>query len=220
VPPGYGAPPPSGGGGAKPLIIILGVVFGLAALVVVGAVVLVIVGRDNGHDAETVVRTTLAPPFTTPEVETPTTDGAQPGDSALDPDTTDTTTASGQEVSVFSVEVGECFNEPAAGNIDSIEEVDCDQPHGNEVFALFDMPGGNQAPFPGDEAVQAAAQDCIGSLFTDYVGIPYSQSRFGVFPITPTRETWEGEIHDREVVCTANTVDGTPLASSVRDSNE
>lgn len=126
----------------------------------------------------------------------------------------------GGDVGVFALEVGDCFDQPPDGNIAEVAAVPCDQAHDLEVYAKFDMEGGDDAPYPGDAAVQTASEDCIGSLFEDYVGLDYQSSRYGVFPITPTQQTWESDLHDREIICTANTVDGSQLTGSIQGTAE
>jgi hypothetical protein len=126
----------------------------------------------------------------------------------------------GGDVGVFALEVGDCFDQPPDGNISEVAAVPCTDPHDNEVFATFDMEGGDDAAYPGDAAVQTASEECIGATFTDYVGIEYAQSRFGVFPITPTQDTWESDLNDREIICTANAVDGTQITGSIKDTAE
>lgn len=126
----------------------------------------------------------------------------------------------GGDVGVFALQVGDCFDQPPDGNIAEVAAVPCADPHDNEVFATFDMEGGDDAAYPGDEAVTTAAQECIGDTFTEYVGITYNESRFGVFPITPTQDTWESDLNDREIICTANTVDGTQITGTIKDTGE
>ena len=125
----------------------------------------------------------------------------------------------GGDVGVFALEVGDCFDQPPDGNISEVAAVPCADPHDVEVFAKFDMEGGDGADFPGTEAVQTASEDCAGELFTDYVGIEFQASRFGVLPITPTEQTWN-ELDDREIICTANTSDGTQITGSIKDTGE
>ncbi len=99
---------------------------------------------------------------------------------------------------VFSLEVGQCFNDPdETGEISDVAIVDCAETHNNEVFHLFDIPGDD---FPGTDAVlELASQGCIGA-FDAYVGTPYLDSAFEIFPIYPTEDSWNrGD--DREVVC-------------------
>jgi len=218
VPPSGGAPPPSGGGnGAKPWIIAAIVVFGLAALVVVGAVALIALsGGDD--DAPSVVRTTLPSATTPTSAPAPTTDvEPQPGDSILDPDdTTAATAAPGDEINVFDLAVGDCFDVPSSGNITNVNGIDCDEPHGNEVFAIFDIAGDDDAAFPGEASISRRAQRrCTGALFTDYVGAPFDgQTTFSATSINPTRETWESAINDREVICVITSGDDSPLTGS------
>ena len=66
---------------------------------------------------------------------------------------------------------------PSSGNITNVEGIPCDEPHGNEVFAIFEIAGGPNAPFPGEASISRQAQRrCTGALFTDYVGVPFEQS--------------------------------------------
>ncbi len=126
----------------------------------------------------------------------------------------------GGDVGVFALDVGDCFDQPPDGNISEVAGVPCADPHDTEVYAKFDMEGGDDAPYPGDAAVRTASEECIGALFEDYVGLDYATSRFQAFPITPTQETWESDLNDREIICTANTVDGTQITGSIQGTAE
>ena len=55
--------------------------------------------------------------------------------------------------------MGDCFDQPPDGNIQEVAGVPCDEPHDTEVYAKFDMEGGDDAPYPGDAAVQRCADD-------------------------------------------------------------
>ena len=99
---------------------------------------------------------------------------------------------------VFSVALGDCFNNAAAAvdneEVTDLAAVPCAEPHDNEVYFLFDLPGGE---FPSD--VDQLADDGCFAQFQTFVGAPYETSVFGYFPIQPTVQTWaEG---DREVIC-------------------
>lgn len=100
---------------------------------------------------------------------------------------------------VFSLEAGECFDDPdlSAEGISDVDKVDCAEPHDNEVFATFDLPGDD---YPGDEQVRELAFTGCEERFADYVGIDYASSVLFIFPIFPTEETWN-EVDDREVIC-------------------
>ncbi len=192
----------------------LGVVGALILLAIIGALVVGALSNDD-EDTPSVASTQT----TAPDFATTTTDGARPGDSAL---TTPTTSGGGGgsgSINVFDLEVGDCFDVPSDGNITDVEGIPCDEPHDNEVFATFDIAGGPDAPFPGEDAVrQEAESQCAGALFTDYVGVSYNESVFNATSINPTQETWE-QVDDREVICVAQSPDDSPLTSSVQGAN-
>lgn len=119
--------------------------------------------------------------------------------------------------SVFSMDVGLCFDdEPDAGEeVSTVPDRDCEDPHDNEVFALFQLDDG---PFPGtDEVNDRAMELCTGSAFEDYVGIPYQNSKLGVFPFTPTEAGWDDG--DQEVVCALYHIDLEKLTGSMQGSS-
>ena len=80
-----------------------------------------------------------------------------------------------------------------------IEDFACDEPHGAEVISVGDLGSGSD-PYPGDdEMAELVAAECIPD-FEDYVGIPYADSVYDIFPITPTEDGWED---DQTYVCLA-----------------
>ena len=128
----------------------------------------------------------------------------------------------GGDVGVFSLEVGDCFDQPTDNSsITQVAAVPCTDAHDNEVYAKFNIEGGDDAPFPGTDAVSQEAQTkCTGQLFTDYVGVDFQTSKYQATSINPTQETWESDQHDREVVCVATTGDGTQITGSIKDTAE
>jgi len=101
------------------------------------------------------------------------------------------------EQDVFSVALGDCFDDEqgaAGGQITDVPAVPCAEPHDNEVYFLFDLPG---EEFPVD--VDQLADDGCYAQFATFVGIEYEASVLEFFPIQPTADTWiDG---DREVIC-------------------
>ncbi len=100
--------------------------------------------------------------------------------------------------------VGVCFDEPiVAAEIDAVDTVACAGAHVYEVYALFDLPLGAAAAFPGDSPVGAAAfQGCVNQ-YSAFVGSEYDgrTSTVGIFPLAPSERSWgEG---DRSVTCSA-----------------
>lgn len=106
-----------------------------------------------------------------------------------------------ESTSVFELSAGDCFQDPSDASIeDGIRElpvVPCDTPHDNEVFAVVTLPDGD---FPGQEGLQSVAEEECVAAFEEYVGVPYDESDFVVFPIPPSSDSWEQG--DRELLCT------------------
>lgn len=117
---------------------------------------------------------------------------------------------------VFSLEVGDCFDDPDASleQVFEVPIVDCDEPHDNQVYAIFEL--GNGA-FPGDtEVAQRAQAGCI-DRFDDYVGVEYAASALFATWLYPTEVSWEEG--DREVICVLFDQEG-PLEGSLRGARQ
>ena len=102
--------------------------------------------------------------------------------------------------SVVSFSIGECVNLPDGEVIDDVEVVDCEEPHDGEVFALPQMPDGEDAPFDATAVSDFATERCQGQAFTDYVGQPWDTSAIYSTPVMPSQDSWENA-DDREVAC-------------------
>ncbi len=128
-----------------------------------------------------------------------------------------TTTAAGDPVAVDRLEVGTCFNDAAdEGTLEytDLPVVGCEEPHDNEVYHLFDVPG--SAAYPGNEEIADLTGDGCFEAFEAYVGKPYTQSNLLILPIPPSEASWEAG--DREVVCAVYDGERTELTGSVRGS--
>jgi Septum formation len=128
-----------------------------------------------------------------------------------------TTTPAGEPVAVDRIEVGTCFNDAGdegAFDYTELSVVDCEAPHDNEVYHLFDAPGG--AAYPGDDQIGQVTRDGCLSAFEPYVGKPYTESAFAILPIPPSETSWDGG--DREVVCAVYDAGRRELTGSVRGS--
>ena len=120
------------------------------------------------------------------------------------------------EVSALDLEAGLCFNDPRDEElVRSVSRVACEQPHDNEVFAVFDYTGQGDE-FPGQEALGGQADEECEARFEDYVGIPYADSGLRATYLTPSEQTWADG--DREIVCYLYEGDAEPLTGSMKDS--
>lgn len=126
----------------------------------------------------------------------------------------------GDTVDVTELTVGTCVQDPLAGategQVSDIQTVDCTQPHDEEVFAVYDMPGGSSDPFPGDQAVIDESNTGCQGRFEAYVGRDYFSSELDITTIYPTAMSWA--MGDREVVCMAYRMDGQQLTEPVQGS--
>lgn len=115
------------------------------------------------------------------------------------------------DVSVFSLRVGDCYDDHDEGEVTDVAGVPCDAPHDNEVIALFDLPEG---PWPGEEEVRALGRAGCLERFEAAIGAAYEASELEVYPLTPTAATWN-EQDDREIVCSAYHMEFEKLTGSV-----
>ena len=123
-------------------------------------------------------------------------DSIAPKEQAVRDDKTSEVTEAGQ-ADVFTVSVGDCFNDVSEQEISEVPAVPCDQPHDYEAYHAFDIAGDE---FPGDEAVTSQADDGCSAAFTDFNGLSYDESTLYLGYLQPTEESWTGQ-NDHEVVC-------------------
>lgn len=122
---------------------------------------------------------------------------------------------SGTDTSVFRIRPGDCFDDPEPGRqLEQVDVTSCEEPHDNEVFATVDHPADYDVPFPGHDGVVAYAEHACPAPFAEYVGIGYDQSRYSLFPIVPSEETWVKG--DRTIICALYDNETGKLTGSVR----
>ena len=97
-----------------------------------------------------------------------------------------------------TIEAGQCFDDAEDEQIDDFDTVDCDDEHQNEAFFVYEADDADE--FPGTDALHETGMGrCTGEPFAEYVGEPYDSSKFEVFTVVPSEESWGNG--DREVVC-------------------
>lgn len=134
--------------------------------------------------------TTTAPPTTeAPAEETATTEAP------LVEETTTTAGSSGGSQSVFELNVGECYVDLFGSQVQTVEPVSCNDPHGIEVIALFDV---ELAEYES-EALKAEAEAGCLAAFEPYMGATYAESWYGLDFLQPSSGSWTAG--DREVIC-------------------
>ncbi len=99
-------------------------------------------------------------------------------------------------IDIFALKVGDCKMESPSGLIQDADVVPCAEPHDEEVYHEITMDDGEYS----EDAINTASEECIGDAYTQFVGVSYDQSTLEVYPITPTKDTWE-QLDDRLVQC-------------------
>jgi hypothetical protein len=92
----------------------------------------------------------------------------------------------------------------------------CAGPHQHEVYAVFTHPDGRSSPWPGDDVLDAWANDHCLAAFADYVGIEYEQSTLDVATVHPDEADWS--VGDRTVACAVHDADFALMTGSVKAS--
>jgi hypothetical protein len=103
------------------------------------------------------------------------------------------------QLDVFTLSVGDCVDDTGGSEVTEVPVVPCSDPHDNEVYYDFSIPDGDGS-FPGDEAIQTAADEGCYAEFASFVGIAYEESTLDYSFYLPTQDSWERG-GDRIVSC-------------------
>lgn len=117
---------------------------------------------------------------------------------------------------MFSLEVGNCFNDGdlATGQeISDVPLVECSEPHDNEIFFNYDVPDGD---FPGNDALTEIAQENCLAAFEGYVGKDFQTSSLDISWLTPTSDSWDQG--DQRINCLLYDLQFAKLTGSAKDS--
>jgi len=97
-------------------------------------------------------------------------------------------THSGQ-LSVFSLAVGDCFNNPAgASTVTTVTAIPCSQPHNAQIYAKFNL-SGSDLSYPGTSTVTSlAAKGC--NARTDSVNKSAAPSSMTIRLLFPEQDAW------------------------------
>lgn len=147
--------------------------------------------------------------------------GSVGGDTDSGTDTGGNTDASGDEwaeglylgMCITDPYVGAETNENGAFTIGDYEEIDCNQTHYGEIYAIGYS---SLTTFDNDALVTEIGDYCYVN-FEPYVGLDYNESELYYDYWYPSQETWDSG--DRVLVCLVTTVDGVvnePLAGANR----
>ncbi len=95
--------------------------------------------------------------------------------------------------SLSAKQAGDCVEVPKSGGlIFSIKGQDCAKPHEGEIIGVGKLDGAGKDPYPDEADVQQMVGEKCAALFETYVGEPLLGSDLAVFPIYPSKSSWNG----------------------------
>ncbi|HET6752923.1 MAG TPA: septum formation family protein [Jiangellaceae bacterium] len=156
-------------------IALWGIITSLAAMVLSGVGLLILVGvfADQSEEASVDTESTVSP-------------AAETSSPALQEDTSPT---GAEDIYTTDLEVGDCLGESTVEETFSVETVPCSEPHSHEVFASVNLPDGDE-DFPGYQVIDEQAEEMCIAEFEGFVGFPYDQSTLEIRFMTPSEESW------------------------------
>ena len=95
----------------------------------------------------------------------------------------------------LKIKPGDCVQEVTDEYRETL--VPCAEPHAQEVYAQFELTGGDE--YPGDDEVDELANAGCTERFDEFVGQAYADSPLDFYYYTPIEESWLGG--DRLVQC-------------------
>ncbi|HEY3509802.1 DUF4190 domain-containing protein [Kribbella sp. NPDC051137] len=115
-------------------------------------------------------------------------------------------------VYVDELAVGDCFDETSVE--DEVIRRDCPVEHDGELVASVDLPAG---AYPGDKAIDDAADQACAGPFGAYVGKSRDESELELAWWTPDKPTWNSG--DHRVLCAAYGPGTDKLTGTVKNSH-
>lgn len=109
------------------------------------------------------------------------------------------------EADVFTLAVGDCFNDQDADEIDSVQAIPCSDAHDYEAYFAFDV--SDDEAFPGDDVITQVAEDRCMTEFATFIGKSYEESSLDFNYLSPTEGSWESG--DHEILCLVMGADKT-----------
>jgi hypothetical protein len=109
---------------------------------------------------------------------------------------------------------GDCFDVPVGTEIKDVQHHPCNEAHDGEVLLVGKYEGAEARPTQA-EFETWVGDNCLGQVFTDYVGATYeSREDISAGAFWPTADGWSSG--DREVTCYLTPTDEQKITTSYR----
>lgn len=135
----------------------------------------------------------------------------------------DPTTIVGAVIDQYSLQVGDCFN-----RIDELRDgipatitsrLDCEEPHGYQVFHMLTYPAPHPSVYPGDSIMRRFAMESCYREFEAWVGEAYETSELEIDVLTPNQTNFENAAaRYRGIHCWVLRVDGEAMVGDAEGS--
>ncbi len=117
--------------------------------------------------------------------------------------------------SSLNLQVGDCVTVEPNVTFQTVAAIPCALPHGNEIYAVIEIPAPSGAPWPGDTSLRAAAEPGCEAAYATFIGAPYIRSsRWWISIFVPEDPYWA--IGVRSTWCTVANVKGAQTSGSAR----
>lgn len=109
-----------------------------------------------------------------------------------------------QPVATSDLKVGDCFNMPeevltGTQPAGQVERLDCEHSHNSQVVGIKKLSGNS---YPGEKQLYDLALKECAREFESFVGTSYRDSKWDLYPLSPTETTWQDE-GERKLTCVA-----------------
>ena len=118
--------------------------------------------------------------------------------------------ATSADTTVLELDVRDCFMidlEAGSADIDTVDLLDCDNPHDAEVVFVGTLNPGTDRPYPSDAEMFADIDRACSVVGDDLI------EDFGLLPIAPNETSWEP--FQGRFVCVAIPFGGEPVTGSL-----
>lgn len=174
--------------------------------------------RDPAAAANTALDEADAEPNPDVTGDGPTSSGSTSSTTTTAPATS--TTVPGIAVNENTLRIDECFNRDeglSAGRTRDITTlVDCDDPHGFQIFFNLPYPADETVEYPGDDIMEDFALAACYQGFEGWSGSIYETSALEIGVFAPDREEFEEQSY-RTILCYVFRADGDVLVGTARN---
>jgi hypothetical protein len=104
----------------------------------------------------------------------------------------------GEVTQWFDLDVGQCIDEPLAGDSDQFAVVACDAPHLEEIVGAVTI----GAAYPGDDHIEGVSAEACDEAFVEATGVSYDDSMLDLWWVVVREADWT--VTDPQAICSVS----------------